>query len=295
MIFICTPTCNRKSYLINLLKDFEKNYISSIFWIIRDNSSKKISKDIFKIINNSKSKNNIYYISNNKNVGPGKNYFLLFQDFLNFSKSNIDKMFFLSDDDTLTADGWNFLLKKEKEKKKENNIKSITLLQGIQIQEKNKKKLKPCYSRIKFFLSSLPSKIERMRVLSGLLIDKNLAKEIKIFYREQKIWKKSWYPIQIWALLADRFITKLDKFYFNHTVGNEIFWTKNLSADQLSKELTFERIKTYNMLINYFLFKKDFQRKLLTESINKRYLFRTKLIKKIYNYPFLIKTLHKLW
>jgi hypothetical protein len=294
MIYICTPTCNRKSYLINLLKDFEKNYISSIFWIIRDNSSKKISKDIFKIINNSKSKNNIYYISNNQNVGPRKNYFLLFQDFLNFSKSNIDKFFFLSDDDTLTADGWNFLLKKEKEKK-ENKIKSITLLQGIQIQEKNKKKLKPCYSRIKFSLSSLPSKIERMRILSGLLIDKNLAKEIKIFYHEQKIWKKSWYPMQIWALLADRFITKLDKFYFNHTVGNEIFWTKNLSADQLSKELTFERFKTYNMLINYFLLKKDFQRKLLTESIKKRYLFRTKLIKKIYNYPFLIKILHKLW
>ena len=294
MIYICTPTCNRKSDVINLLKDFEKNCTSNVFWIIRDNSSKKNSNDISKIIKMSKFKKNIYYTYNKKDVGPNQNYFLLFKDFLNFSKSKYDKMFFLSDDDSLTADGWNFLLKKEKENEKY-NIKSIKLLQGIQIHEKNKKKLNPCYSRFKFFFSSHSLKIERMRVLSGLLINKNLAKEINDFYHEQKIWEKSWYPMQIWAIIADSFISKLDKFYFNHTVGNEIFWDKDLSSEQLRYELTFERKKTYNLLISYFTLKKDNYRRLITQSIKNKYLFRTKLVKKMYNYPLLIRIIHKLW
>jgi hypothetical protein len=294
MIYICTPTYNRKSDIINLLNDFEKNYMSSIFWIIRDNSSKKISNDILKIIKKSKIKNNIYYTYNKKNVGPKKNCLLLFKDFLNFSKSKNDKMFFLTDDDLLTDDGWNFLSKKAKEKEKNNN-KFITLLQGIQTYGEHKKKSIPCYSRLKFSFSSNSSKIERMRVLSGLLINKNLAKEINIFYHRQKIWEKSWYPMQIWALLADSFITKLNKFYFNHTVGNEIFWNKSLSSDQLRHELTFERKETYNLLISYFSLKNDNFRRLITESIRNKYLFRIKLIKKMYNYPILIKIIHKCW
>jgi len=290
MIYICTPTYNRKSYLLNLLKDFEKNFTTGVYWIIRDNSPIKISNDILKTIKKSKSKNNIYYISNKKNVGPNKNYFLLFKDFLNLSKSKNDKMFFLSDDDLLTDNGWNFLLKEQQKE----NIKSITLLQGIQIQANSKKKLIPCYSKLNFFLSSYSTKIERTRVISGLLINKNLAKEINIFYHEQKIWEKSYYPMQIWALLADSFIIKLDKFYFNHTVGNEIFWSENLSADQLAHELRYERKKTYNKLINYFLFQKDEYRKTLTERIKKRYLFRLKLLKYVHNYYFLKKILYKL-
>ena len=134
-----------------------------------------------------------------------------------------------------------------------------------------------------------------MRVLSGLLINKNLAKEINDFYHEQKIWEKSWYPMQIWAIIADSFISKLDKFYFNHTVGNEIFWDKDLSSEQLRYELTFERKKTYNLLIGYFTLKKDNYRRLITQSIKNKYLLRTKLVKKMYNYPLLIKIIHKLW
>ena len=264
MIYIGTPTFNRKKDIVYLLEEFNKNSDSKICWIIRDNASPyKLKKKIL----SSQFKNQIFFKRNKTNIGILQNIYQIIVDFTEIGNDD-DALVFLSDDDSFTSDGWHFL---KSSRKIEHDA---FLLQGEQVIHKNAEKIGYCYNKKLLSKASKEVLCDRARLLSGIVLSYKLCIKILRIFDDCPKLINAWYPMQIYLILSSNIQLLLDKTYFKHVVNNTTYWDENKAVLSIRDE----RILTYKILQNYFQNINDKNREIICSKMLKRFKIRRFLL-----------------